>query len=184
MLLLVYTASKRDGNRSVSPAQGQTSRFLLSSIPVNVPATLTCFVKLLFIPANNGPHWLVRRRMNASPTAQGRTQGSMFTLSCASPSSLPSGTSLPSWSCIGTGARSPSTSATRRSVRTRQNTPRGRNWSRAPRTTVSLVFTLIWICLRLLLNFSGFSSMWKNFIMLFVSKDFLLRLLYRLLKQV
>lgn len=55
-------------------------------------------------------------RTSASPTAQGRTQGSTFTLSCAYPSSLPLGTSSPSWSCTGTGARSPLTSVTRRSV--------------------------------------------------------------------
>lgn len=64
-------------------------------------------------------------RMSASLTAQGRTQGSMFTLSCASPSSLPSGTSSPWWSCIGTGARSPSTSATRRSVWPRRRRQQG-----------------------------------------------------------
>lgn len=81
--------------------------------------------------------WLVNCRTSASPTAQGRTQGSTFTLSCASPSSLPSGTSLPSWSCSGTGARSPSTSATRRSVWPRHNTPRVGGWSEAHTTTVS-----------------------------------------------
>lgn len=108
-------------------------------------------------------------RMSASPTAQGRTQGSTFTLSCAFPSSLPSGTSLPSWSCIVTGARSPSTSATRRSVWPRHNTPRGRGWSKAHRTAVSLVFTLIWICLRPILH------LWDLIVkklMLFVPKNF------------
>lgn len=81
-------------------------------------------------------------RMSASLTAQGRTQGSMFTLSCASPSSLPSGTSLPSWSCNGTGARSPSTSATRRSVwpRGKKHTPKK---NQAHRMTVGLEFVAL-----------------------------------------
>lgn len=92
-------------------------------------ATLTSFAKLLRTSGDNDRHWPVCCRTSASPTAQGRTQGSMFTLSCAFPSSLPSGTSLPSWSCIGTGARSPSTSATRRSVWPRQNTPRVGGWN-------------------------------------------------------
>lgn len=101
----------------------------LSSTPVDTPATLTSFAKLLRTSGDNDRHWPVCCRTSASPTAQGRTQGSMFTLSCAFPSSLPSGTSLPSWSCIGTGARSPSTSATRRSVWPRQNKPRVGGWN-------------------------------------------------------